>query len=84
MLLLAGQLSEERLDVLAQRLGEAVRQPVDFQGTALTVGASIGIARRPHNATTFTGLMRCADQAMYQAKQAGGGHRFCTESLQAD
>ena len=76
VVLLAGPLSDERLDQLARRLGDAVRQPVDFQGTALTVGVSIGIARRPRDANTLTGLMRCADQAMYQAKQARSGHAF--------
>lgn len=84
VLLLEGQLTDERLDVLALRLADAVRQPVEFQGLALSVGVSIGIARRPHNAATLNGLLRCADQAMYQAKQAGGGHRFCAESLQSD
>ena len=76
VVLLAGELSEDRLNVLALRLGDALRAPVDFQGMALTVGVSIGIARRPHDAVTFTGLMRCADQAMYQAKKKGTGHRF--------
>ena len=76
VILLAGPLSAERLNVLALRLGNAVRQPVEFRGTVLTVGVSIGIARRPHNADTLAGLMRCADQAMYQAKQAHAGHVF--------
>ncbi len=76
VILLAGQWSDERLSQLAQRLGDAVRQLVEFQGTALTVGVSIGIARRPAHANTLTELMRCADQAMYRAKQARSGHTF--------
>lgn len=76
VILLAGPLTDERLNVLALRLGEAVRQPVTFQGTALSVGVSIGIARRPRDADTLADLMHCADQAMYQAKQARTGHVF--------
>ena len=79
VILLSGPLSYERLDVLARRLGDAVRQPVEFQGTALSVGVSIGIARRPRDADTLTDLMHCADQAMYQAKQAHAGHVFYKE-----
>lgn len=76
VILLAGPLSDERLGVLARQLGDALREPVDFQGTALTVGVSIGIARRPRDAHTLTELMRCADQAMYKAKQTRAGHVF--------
>ncbi len=70
VILLAGQLSDERLDILAQRLERAVRQPVVFNDRELSVGASIGIARSPRDGHTLTELMRCADQAMYQVKQA--------------
>ena len=76
VILLAGPLSDERLGVLAQQLGDAVRVPVEFQGAALTVGVSIGIARRPRDANSLTELMRCADQAMYKAKQTRAGHVF--------
>lgn len=76
VILLAGPLTDERLNMLALRLGDAVRQPVVFQGTALSVGVSIGIARRPRDADTLADLMHCADQAMYQAKQARTGHVF--------
>lgn len=76
VILLAEPLPDERLATLAQRLDAAVRQPVDFQGQALTVGASTGIARSPQDGRTLTELMRSADQAMYKAKQARSGHAF--------
>lgn len=76
VILLAEPLPDEQLAALARRLGAAVRQPVDFLGQALTVGASTGIARSPQDGRTLTELMRCADQAMYQAKQARSGHAF--------
>lgn len=76
VILLADPLPDEQLAALARRLDAAVRQPVDFLGQALTVGASTGIARSPQDGRTLTELMRCADQAMYQAKQARSGHAF--------
>ena len=76
VVLLAAPRSDADLEVLALRLGAAVRQPVEFHGHALTVGASTGIARSPRDGRTLTELMRSADQAMYQAKQSGRGHAF--------
>ena len=76
VILLARPLPDDQLEALALGLEAAVRQPVDFQGQALTVGASTGIARSPQDGRTLTELMRSADQAMYQAKQSGSGHAF--------
>ena len=76
VILLAQPLSKEQLASLARRMDAEVRQPVAFQGHALTVGASIGIARSPQDGSRLNELIRCADQAMYQAKQARSGHAF--------
>lgn len=76
VVMLSGQQSRERLATVAQRLGEAVRQPVRYRGQDLSVGVSIGIARCPEQGQTLTELMRHADEAMYRAKQAGSGHAF--------
>ncbi len=78
VVLLAAPLPDDQLAALARRLDAAVRQPVDFQGLALTVGASTGIACSPRDGHTLTELMRSADRAMYQAKQARSGHAFST------
>lgn len=39
----------------------------------LTLGASLGVALWPQHETDGEALLRCADQAMYAAKRAGGG-----------
>ena len=53
---------------LAVRLSEALDQPYVIGGQSLHCAASIGLAMYPKNATTLTGLLREADQAMYRAK----------------
>ncbi|MGB5510740.1 MAG: GGDEF domain-containing protein, partial [Woeseiaceae bacterium] len=53
---------------LAIRLTEALDQPYVIGGRTLHCPASIGLSLYPKNATTLTGLLREADQAMYRAK----------------
>jgi diguanylate cyclase (GGDEF)-like protein len=55
----------------AKKVIEAVNLPIRFEGRALQVGASIGIALFPAHAITTEGLMRNADRAMHLAKAAG-------------
>jgi len=63
---------------LAKRVHDAIAKPMDIDGRAFHVGASIGVylierARKPPT----TGLvLKLADQLMYEAKAAGGGVRF--------
>ncbi|EED32335.1 hypothetical protein NOR53_2979 [gamma proteobacterium NOR5-3] len=64
----------ERLDDLepvTQRLLEAATLPVMVNDRQLTGSASIGIARYPLDGEDAGRLIRCADQAMYEAKQQG-------------
>ena len=76
ILLLAGHLPDAQLATMAERLGAAIQEPIHFQGKALTVGSSTGIARSPQDGRTLTELVRSADKAMYQAKQGHGGYAF--------
>lgn len=56
---------------VAAKLLEALSEPAPFGEHLLAVGASIGIALYPRDADMPEALIRCADQAMYQAKEAG-------------
>lgn len=56
---------------LTQRILAACSEPVDIQGWALSITASIGITMYPHDDSEPDILMRHADQAMYEAKQNG-------------
>ena len=55
-------------DQLAKRLASALEQPYNIERQRLICAASIGLALYPENASTLTGLLRAADQAMYRAK----------------
>jgi predicted signal transduction protein with EAL and GGDEF domain len=63
----AGQVEATRI---AERLQASVRRPVALEGAEVVVSASVGVvvADGEHSAE---GLLRDADVAMYQAKQAG-------------
>ena len=58
----------EVADQLAKRLATALEQPYNIERQRLNCAASIGLALYPENASTLTGLLRAADQAMYRAK----------------
>ena len=60
-------LSEEAIE----RIQCAIRSPVDCFGQQVTTDASIGIAIAPDDGSTLDQLLKNADLAMYDAKNAG-------------
>ncbi len=58
---------------VAERIIEAVSNPVVLDGQPVLVGASIGISFFPHDGGDAMTLQKHADMAMYAAKQAGRG-----------
>ena len=59
------------LGSIAQKIIAAVELPVLLQGQQVSIGASIGIAIYPNDASDSSALLRHADIAMYHAKQLG-------------
>ncbi|MDP5184963.1 EAL domain-containing protein [Blastococcus sp. BMG 814] len=59
----------------AERLRARLLEPFVVLGERLHVGVSVGIATGPAPAATVTELLRCADVAMYAAKNAREGVR---------
>jgi diguanylate cyclase (GGDEF)-like protein len=53
---------------IAERLMAKLEEPFVLHAVTVRVGASIGIASAPPDATDSVGLLRCADRAMYRAK----------------
>jgi diguanylate cyclase (GGDEF)-like protein/PAS domain S-box-containing protein len=56
---------------IAERILEALSEPVQLGGTAVVVSASIGVVAATPNTTTAEELERDADLALYEAKNAG-------------
>jgi diguanylate cyclase (GGDEF)-like protein/PAS domain S-box-containing protein len=71
------------ISALAERINEALRQPVEFAGTPMFVTASIGVAVGHGSTHSAEDLLRSADTAMYAVKQKGrDGWQFFSDSLQ--
>lgn len=58
---------------VGERILEAVREPVFYEGHHLPFGASIGAAVSPTGGADHAGVVRTADEAMYEAKRRGKG-----------
>ena len=56
---------------IARRILEAVSQPMSVDGHDFNVSTSIGIAVYPQDGRDGESLLKSADRALYQAKQAG-------------
>jgi diguanylate cyclase (GGDEF)-like protein len=61
---------------LAMRAREAIHEPFDFDGHAITVDVSVGISIAPNDASELNDLLKTADIALYEAKNSGRG-TFC-------
>jgi diguanylate cyclase (GGDEF)-like protein/PAS domain S-box-containing protein len=69
----SGLRSAEDAAFLAQKLLDRFAEPLDIPGLDLVVRLSIGITLYPLDDSDVEGLLRHADSAMYEAKQAGRG-----------
>jgi predicted signal transduction protein with EAL and GGDEF domain len=70
---ISSAVGEQALLGLAERVRDALCQPVSLDGVEVGCSASIGAAWSPDHGTTHDELMRHADEAMYRAKRGGLG-----------
>jgi diguanylate cyclase (GGDEF)-like protein/PAS domain S-box-containing protein len=69
---------------VVEKIMRVATDPFDIDSRELIVTPSIGIAVYPQDGADFDALSRCADTAMYDAKQRGRSqYRFFTAELQA-
>ncbi|TIN27308.1 MAG: EAL domain-containing protein [Mesorhizobium sp.] len=74
---------DDQLSALADRIIEAMRQPVDFRGHPCRFGVSIGIAA--NSGVDARQLLVNADLALYRAKSRGRNrYEFFNEELQSE
>ena len=72
----------ENARVVADKIMEELSRPVEIGGQDIHVTPSIGISHYPNDATDVHQLLKHADNAMYQAKDAGRNTvRFFTSDL---
>lgn len=57
---------------VAEKIRQALAEPIAVGPLLLQIAPSIGVARFPHDGIEATPLVQWADQAMYQAKNSGG------------
>lgn len=72
-LLLRGELGEEELHHLAERLLMDIQRPFEWEGASVPFGASVGFTR-PQPEDTVDTLLSRADGAMYHVKKSGKNH----------
>jgi diguanylate cyclase (GGDEF)-like protein len=66
---------------VAARLTAQIEEPFTLDAVRVQIGASIGIAVMPDDATDAADLVRCADLAMYRAKLEGKAFAIYQEDL---
>jgi len=71
VLLIPDVAQQQELADLAARLIRVFVRTFDIDGNSVETTPSVGIACYPTDCASSEELMRCADQAMYQAKTAG-------------
>ncbi len=72
-ILQCGHQQPDGANALALMVTDALNAPYDLNGNHAIVGASIGIAISPSDASSSDELLKCADMALYGAKADGRG-----------
>ena len=73
--LLRGLEDHSPIEMVVPRLAEVLHQPVEVDGMALPLSASIGVAIAPMHGEQGDELIKAADRTMYEVKATGGGYR---------
>lgn len=82
VVLLAGNRSEEQIDAWVRALVVKLSATYALDGKEVNTSPSVGVSIAPRDDQEIDSLIRCADAAMYSAKQAGRAqYRFFDPSL---
>ena len=78
---LVPDINSDAIQTLAERLSKSLEAPYLTGNLSLVCPASIGLALYPEHASTLTGFLRAADQAMYRAKARCRVSKIGSENL---
>jgi diguanylate cyclase (GGDEF)-like protein/PAS domain S-box-containing protein len=71
VMIVTGICDQAEIELLCRRVIASVEQPFEIQDQTVFIGASIGIAMAPLDASEAAELLRYADIALYEAKAQG-------------
>lgn len=84
VLILAGLRGLEAAAAFAEKIINCLLEPIFIHEHPLYITTSIGISFYPTDGDNFETLLKNADLALYQAKQAGrNNYQFCTPEISA-
>ena len=68
--------------IVAQRIIDALDHTIEIDGHSINIGSSIGIAMVPDDSIGLQNIIKCADSAMYTAKENGrNGYAYYREDM---
>lgn len=77
--------SQKDIEIITSKIINTINKSITIQEREFFISCSIGIALHPKDATSFTGLVKAADTAMYKAKISGKNrYEFYDNSMDAD
>ena len=85
LVMLTGESTTDAVETVAEKILHCLGKPFEVEGNVLVTSLSIGIAVYPDDGRDFDTLLKKADTAMYQAKEAGRNtFRFYAEQMNID
>ena len=74
----------DQIEKIAELIRQVISHPFDVDGLNLEISSSIGVLTTGGEHHTASEMLRCAELAMYHAKNLGGGVIFYTPELDED
>ena len=82
--LLACTAQVDGAEVVAEKIRQAIAEPITVTDSVVDIGTSLGIALFPGHGVDAAGLLHAADLAMYRAKRHGGGWAVYDPAVEAN
>ncbi|MBT9590986.1 MAG: bifunctional diguanylate cyclase/phosphodiesterase [Thiobacillus sp.] len=79
--LLIHDMNPENIPVIAKKILACLDKPFHWQNQSIDISASLGVSLYPAQCSDASGLLRCADIAMYIAKRSGKSYALYTPEL---